>query len=64
MKIDKSKLLRAVGETAGLMIFSLICAAIAILPIVLSASTGSFWWLLLYPIGFFVLSTVEKYREY
>lgn len=64
MKIDKSKLLKAMGETAGTMIFVLICVAIATLPIILSISIGSFWWLLLYVIGFFIISTVEKYREY
>lgn len=42
MKIDKPKLLKAMGETVGVMIFSLICAAIATLPIILSILTGSF----------------------
>lgn len=64
MKIDKPKLLKAMGETAGVMISVLIGAAIVALPIILSASTGSLWWLLLYPIGFFIINTVEKYRGY
>lgn len=64
MKIDKPKLLKAMGETVGIMIVGLIGAAIATLPIILSILTGSFWWLLLYALGFFIISTVEKYREY
>lgn len=61
-KIDWPRLRKAAKETALIMLFGVIVVAMIGLPVFLCLATNSFWFLLLYPLTFFIVETWETYN--
>ena len=60
-KIDWSRLRWAVKEAVFSMVVLIIGMALIMLPMILVALTGTFWFLLLYPIIIFVSVVCDLY---
>ena len=63
-KINWSRLRWAVKETIFDMVALIINMVLMMLPVVLAILTGTFWFLLLYPIIIFVLTVWDSYNEF
>ena len=61
-KIDWKRLRYAAKETALIMLCGVIMIAFLTVPWVFIFLTGSRWWILLYPVAFFVIETWENYN--
>lgn len=61
-KINWPRLRYAAKETALIMLFGVIMVAMVGLPVFLCLVTNCFWFLLLYPLIFFVVETWETYN--
>lgn len=62
-KINWKKMRAAMVDSLAVMVAGLIIALFALGPALLCFLNDSMWWLILYPIIFFVASTWEKYNE-
>lgn len=62
-KINWKKMRAAMVDSLAVMVAGLIIALFALGPALLCFYTGSMWWLILYPIVFFIANTWEKYNE-
>ena len=60
-KIDRKRLGLAIKEEALIALVVIIIIAFLVIPWVFIFLTGSRWWILLYPITFFVGGVWEKY---
>ena len=61
-KIDWKRLRYAAKETALIMLCGVIMIAFLTVPWVFIFLTSSRWWILLYPVAFFVIETWENYN--
>ena len=62
--IDWKRLRKAMIDSIGIMVVGIILALFAFGPILLCWASSSLWWLILYPIAFFIGNTWEKYNEH
>ena len=62
MKINWTKLRKSAKETAFTMIAGFVMVAMVGLPVFLCLVTESLWFLILYPIAFFIENTWENYN--
>lgn len=62
-KINWKKMRAAMTDSLGIMVVGLIMVLFALGPALLCFYNGSMWWLILYPIVFFIANTWEKYNE-
>ena len=63
-KINWPRLGNAAKETALIMLTGIVMLAIVGLPMFLCAVTNTFWFVFLYPLGFFIVTTWEKYNGF
>ena len=63
MKIDRKRLIWAIKEELCILLAVIIIAALLAIPFALIFLTGSHWWLLLYPVGFFIGCVWDKYNR-
>lgn len=61
-KINWSRLGNAAKETALIMLTGIVMVAIVGLPVFLCLATNIIWFVLLYPLIFFVVTTWENYN--
>lgn len=61
-KIDWKRLKWAIKEEAYIVLVVIIIIAFLAIPWVFIFLTGSRWWILLYPITFFIVGVWEKYN--
>ena len=61
-RIDWKRLWRAIKEELGILLVVAIMLSFIALPWVLIFLTGSRWWILLYPVAFFIGGVYEKYN--
>ena len=61
-KINWKRLGWAIKEEALIALVAIIIIAFLVIPWVFIFLTGSRWWILLYPIAFFVIETWENYN--
>lgn len=61
-KINWKRLWWAIKEELGNLLFIAIMLIFLAIPWVLIFLTGSCWWILLYPIAFFIGGVYEKYN--
>lgn len=61
-KINWKRLLWAIKEEALIVLGVIFIVALLAIPWVCIALTKSYWWFLLYPIGFFIGSVWERYN--
>ena len=62
-KIDRKRLRRAMIDSIGIIVAGSVLALFAFGPILLCWASSSLWWLILYPVVFFIGNTWEKYNE-
>ena len=62
MKINWTKLRKSAKESVFTMIAGLVMVAMVGLPAFLCFATESLWFLILYPIVFFIANTWENYN--
>ena len=62
MKINWAKLRKSAKESVFIMITGLVMAVMIGLPVFLCLVTESLWFLILYPVVFFVVNTWENYN--
>lgn len=62
MKVNWTKLRKSAKESVFTMIASLVMVAMVGLPAFLCFVTESLWFLILYPIVFFIANTWENYN--
>lgn len=63
-KIDWPRLRNAAKEAALIMLTGIIMIAIVGLPVFLCLATNIIWFVLLYPLIFFVVTTWENYNGF
>lgn len=61
-KIDWKRLWRAIKEELGISLFVDVMLILIAIPWVLIYLTDSYWWILLYPVAFFIGGVYEKYN--
>ena len=61
-KINWKKMRAAMVDSIGIMVAGIILVLLAFGPALLCLASDSLWWLILYPIGFFIGNTWEKYN--
>ena len=63
-KINWKRLGNAAKETALIMLTGIVMVAIVGLPVFLCLATNIIWFVFLYPLIFFVVTTWEKYNGF
>ena len=61
-KINWKKMRAAMVDSIGIMVAGIVLVSLAFGPALLCWASASLWWLILYPIGFFIWNTWEKYN--
>ena len=62
-KINWKRLWWAIKEELGILLSIVVMLIFLAIPWVLIFLTGSHWWILLYPVAFFIGGVYEKYNE-
>lgn len=63
-KINWKRLCRAMVDSIGIMVAGIVLVLFAFGPALLCWVSTSLWWLVLYPVVFFIGNTWEKYNEH
>ena len=62
-EINYSKLWKAFITALGHMIIIGVFAFIFLFPFIAMIAFDCFWWFLLYPLGYLIITTLENYRS-